>query len=76
MRPELKAARLAHRLTQQQLADAVGVGRSYISLMEHGTYTPSLRVAQQLASVLHMSVDALFPHPEQVRDANLNAPRS
>ena len=33
---ELKAARVAAGMTQEQLAFAAGVDRSYVSLLEHG----------------------------------------
>ncbi len=51
-----------HRgLTQQALADAVGVGKSYISQLESGNKTGSLDVLRALASALNLDLDDLTP---------------
>lgn len=47
-------------LTQQQMADAVGVTRQTIIALEKGEYNPSLLLALQLARLLETSVDDLF----------------
>lgn len=47
-------------LTQQQMADAVGVTRQTIIALEKGEYNPSLLLALQLARLLETSVDELF----------------
>lgn len=43
------------RITQQQLADAIGVTRATIVALEKGNYNPSLDLAFRLA--LHFNVD-------------------
>ena len=42
MKNNLKAARLQINLTQEQLAEIVGVTRQTISLIERGNYNPTL----------------------------------
>ena len=56
----LKEIRESKGLTQQQLADLVGVHIRYIAFLESGDRTPSLKVAYKVAEVLHTSVDNIF----------------
>jgi putative transcriptional regulator len=54
------AARKRKGLTQQQLADALGVNRVSIARIEAGTQSPSMSLALRIARELHASVDVLF----------------
>ncbi len=56
----LKSARAAMDLSQQQLADAVGVSRQTINAIEHNKYDPTLPLAFRLAQALGTTVDQLF----------------
>ena len=47
-------------MTQQELADAVGVTRQTILSIERGKYNPSVGLALKLASTLDISVEDLF----------------
>jgi putative transcriptional regulator len=47
-------------LSQQQLADMVGVSRQTIVSIEHGDYSPSVRLALLLAEKLGAKVEDLF----------------
>lgn len=47
-------------MTQQELADRVGVTRQTILSIERGQYNPSVGLALRLAEVLGVSVEALF----------------
>lgn len=60
MRNRLKVARVSMDLTQQQLADKVGVTRQTISLIEKGTYNPTLKLCLQICYVLNKTLDDLF----------------
>ena len=60
IRNELKLARVAAGLTQQQLADRVGVTRQTIGLIESGGYNPTIRLCLKLAQVTGKSLDELF----------------
>jgi DNA-binding XRE family transcriptional regulator len=53
-------ARKRKGLTQQQLADALGVNRVSIARVEAGTRSPSMILALRLSEVLGESVEALF----------------
>ena len=55
---ELRAAN--DRMTQQALADAVGVSRQTIIAIESGRYSPSLEVALKIADAFGRSVDEVF----------------
>lgn len=52
--------RLMSGLTQEDLADRVGVTRQTILSIEKGKYTPSVALALALAQVLGATVEALF----------------
>ena len=47
-------------LTQQQLADAVGVSRQTVISLESGDYAPSVYLALAVARTLDTSVEALW----------------
>ena len=47
-------------LTQEQLADKVGVTRQTVIAVERGNYTPSVLLALKLAEVFSVSVESLF----------------
>ncbi len=53
-------ARKRKGLTQQQLADALGVNRVSIARIEAGTQSPSMTTALRIAEVLGESVETLF----------------
>jgi len=50
----------ADGLTQQELADRVGVTRQTILSIEKGKYTPTIGLALQLAQVFGVPVEELF----------------
>lgn len=52
--------RLLAGLTQQQLADQVGVTRQTIFSIEKGKYTPSVALALYLSTALDTTVEELF----------------
>lgn len=56
----LKAARAAMDLSQQQLADMVGVSRQTISSIEKGDYNPSIKLCIAICKVLDRTLDQLF----------------
>ena len=57
---QLRLARQARGLSQQQLAGVAGVTRQAVSAVESGHSDPSLRVALALARALGMAVEELF----------------
>jgi putative transcriptional regulator len=56
----LRQVRLQKRLTQESLADAVGVTRQTIIAVEKGKFVPSAKLALELALALDVSVQDLF----------------
>ncbi|MBN2567727.1 helix-turn-helix transcriptional regulator [Candidatus Woesearchaeota archaeon] len=60
MRTRIKEFRARHGLTQEQLADAVGVRRETIVFLEKGKYNPSLQLAHDVATALGATIDELF----------------
>ena len=56
----VKEFRARFDLTQQDLAERVGVRRETIVFLEKGKYSPSLKLAVKVAKVLKASVDELF----------------
>jgi putative transcriptional regulator len=47
-------------MTQQQLADKVGVTRQTIVAIEQGKYSPSLELAFRIARVFNAPLEAVF----------------
>jgi putative transcriptional regulator len=52
----------ANEMSQQALADAVGVTRQTIIAIEKNKYSPSLEVAFRIASVFHCSLEQVFSY--------------
>ena len=57
---KLKIARVEHDLTQGDLADAIGVTRQTIGLIEAGKYNPSLGLCSAICKRLGKTLDQLF----------------
>ncbi len=57
---KLKSARAALDLSQQQLADKVGVSRQTISAIEKGDYNPTVNLCIAICKVLGKTLDDLF----------------
>ena len=57
---KLKAARAAKDLSQQALADLVGVSRQTINAIEKGDYNPTIKVCIAICKVLDKTLDELF----------------
>jgi putative transcriptional regulator len=60
LRNRIKVERARHDLTQEQLADLVGVTRKTINTVETGKFIPSTVLALKLARALHTPVEELF----------------
>ena len=51
-----------NEMTQQDLAERVGVTRQTINAIELGKYSPSLEVAFRIAAVLGVRLEDVFSH--------------
>ena len=60
MQNRIRELRTKHNLTQEKLAQMVGVRRETIIFLEQGKYNPSLRLAHNIAVVLETGLDELF----------------
>lgn len=56
----MKVARVEVGLTQQQLAEKVGVTRQTIGLIENGKYNPSLKLCLDICHAVNKTLDDLF----------------
>ena len=56
----IRSIRRKKKMTQEQLADAVGVGVTHISHIETGNSIPSLQVFVDILNVLNCSADELL----------------
>ncbi len=60
MKTRIKELRAKYKLTQEELARAVGVRRETIVFLEQGKYNPSLRLAHDVARVLKSKIEKVF----------------
>ena len=60
MNNQLKKFRLENKLTQQVLADRIGINKTTYSNFETGARRPSLRVALKIQKVTRIPVETLF----------------
>lgn len=56
----LKSARAAKDLSQQQLAEIIGVSRQTISAIEKGDYNPTINLCIAICKALDKTLDELF----------------
>lgn len=57
---KMKIARMEKDMNQQQLADAVGVTRQTIGMIESGNYNPTLNLCIAICKALEKTLDELF----------------
>lgn len=57
---KLKSARAAVDMSQQALAEAVGVSRQTINAIEKGDYNPTINLCIAICKALNKTLDELF----------------
>ncbi|MDR2719344.1 MAG: helix-turn-helix transcriptional regulator [Nitrososphaerota archaeon] len=57
---KMKLARVACDLSQEQLAEKIGVTRQTISLIESGNYNPTIKLCILICKTLNTTLDQLF----------------
>ncbi|MBQ2358724.1 MAG: helix-turn-helix transcriptional regulator [Ruminococcus sp.] len=62
---KLKSARAALDLSQQQLAEKVGVSRQTINAIEKGDYNPTIKLCIAICRTLGKTLDDLFWEDEE-----------
>jgi predicted transcriptional regulator len=58
----IQKMRQAAGVTQEELAEHIGVSTPYIGRMETGTITPNLKLLQKIARALGVKVKDLIPY--------------
>lgn len=61
---KLKVLRAMHDLTQEQLAEKVGVSRQTVIAIESNKYNPSLNLAFKLARLFEVAIGDIFLYEE------------
>ncbi|TXN37297.1 helix-turn-helix transcriptional regulator [Flagellimonas hymeniacidonis] len=57
---------LTNEMTQQQLAEKVGVTRQTIMAIEKGKYSPSLELAFKIAGIFNKPLEEVFTYKKQI----------
>lgn len=57
---KMKIARIESDVSQEQLAEMVGVTRQTISLIESGNYNPTLKLCVDICKILNRTLNDLF----------------
>jgi putative transcriptional regulator len=57
---KIKIARIENDLSQEQLAEKVGVTRQTIGLIESGNYNPTLNLCIEICKALGKTLNDLF----------------
>ena len=60
MKTKIRELRKAQKLSQEELADAVGTTRQTITSIEVGKYTASLPLAYKLARFFGLTIEEVF----------------
>ena len=74
MKNKLKVFRAIHDLTQEDLAEKLGVTRQTINAIEKQRYNPSLELAFKLADFFEVTIEELFIYQPSERSQNQNLP--
>ncbi len=65
MKTRMKEYRARLGITQEKLAEMVGVRRETIIFLEQGKYNPSLKLAYGIARVLGAAIEDIFVFDEE-----------
>ena len=60
MKCNIRELRKQNNLTQKELAELSGIGRSHINRIEKGHITPTLEIAFRLAKTLNCKIEDIF----------------
>ena len=65
LQTRIRELRARDRLSQEELAQKVGVRRETIGNLENGRYNPSLKLAMDIAQVFGTTVEDIFTFEEE-----------
>ena len=69
----LKILRTSHDFNQKDLAAKLGISRAYISEIESGRKTPTIKILESYAEVFQIPVSSIIFLAENINAGNLNA---
>ena len=72
MKNKIKVFRAMHDLTQEDLAQAIGVTRQTILAIEKGKYVPSLDLAFRIALHFRVTIEEVFQYEDEVRTIDID----
>ncbi|MBP7121032.1 MAG: helix-turn-helix transcriptional regulator [Methanolinea sp.] len=64
MKNKIKVYRAMHDMTQEALAQQIGVTRQTILAIEKGKYDPSLELAFKIATFFGVTIEEIFVYDE------------
>lgn len=65
MKTKIQELRKRGKVTQEELADALGVTRQTIISLENGKYNASLQLAHKIARFFNMTIEEIFLFEEE-----------
>lgn len=65
MRNRLEELRRQHGITQEQLAELLGVSRQTVGSLENGRYNPSIQLAFRIAHFFGRQIEDIFLYEEE-----------
>lgn len=68
---KLRELRNQHQMTQEYLAEQVGVSRQTIISIESGRYNPSILLAYKIARAFNLSIEDVFLCEEEIQRGNV-----
>jgi putative transcriptional regulator len=72
MKNRIKVFRAMHDLTQEDLAQAIGVTRQTILAIEKGKYVPSLDLAFRIARHFNVTIEEVFHYDAGIDTINVD----
>lgn len=65
MKNRIRVLRAEHEMTQEQLAELVGVTRNTIISIEKDKYCPSLKLGYRIARIFNVDINDVFTYEEE-----------
>lgn len=65
MKNRIKVLRAEQDMTQEELAELIGVTRNTVISLEKGKYCPSLKLAYRIARTFNVGIDDIFTYEEE-----------
>ncbi len=72
MKNKIKVFRAMHDMTQEDLAQAIGVTRQTILAIEKGKYVPSLDLAFKIARHFNVNIEEVFTYEPEVQAVHMD----